>query len=126
MRTRMLDHGLSSGRFAVLMQILSSNGEGVTPSELAERTGFTRATITGFVDGLERDRLARRKGSRRDRRSLTVHLTPAGEELLRRILPDHFRRISTIMAPLSANDRRQLIRLLEKVAAGLDSLEEGE
>ena len=39
-------HGLSPGRYAVLMELYQTPA-GLAPSEIAERIGVTRATITG-------------------------------------------------------------------------------
>jgi hypothetical protein len=41
-------YGLSMGKFTLLMQLLQ-NEQGLTPSECAERSGVTRATITGLL-----------------------------------------------------------------------------
>src|SRR6266496_3207581 len=71
---------LSSGRFTVLMLLmkrctLASEKGIVTPAELADMAGCTRATMTGLVDTLERDGLVKREPDSRDRRMLTVNLT---------------------------------------------------
>src|SRR5262245_65007808 len=47
-------HGLSPGRYAVLMALFARD-EPLAPSEIAERLGVTRATITGLVAGLVSD-----------------------------------------------------------------------
>ena len=115
-------HHISEGRFGVLMALWSSSerpgGDGrnaLTPAELADRTGVTRATITGLVDTLEKDGLVTRAPHQEDRRMLSVTLTPRGRELLREILPGHFRRMSWLMATLSEQERVTLVRLLGKV-----------
>ena len=46
---------------------------------------------------------------------LSVGLTARGEKLLRRILPEHFRRMAWLMDPLSEHERKSLVRLLGKV-----------
>jgi DNA-binding MarR family transcriptional regulator len=89
----------------------------LTPAELADRTGVTRATITGLVDTLERADLVTRTPHPEDRRMMSVGLTKRGEKLLTRIMPEHFRRMAWLMAPLSENDRRTFVRLLTKVLA---------
>src|SRR5437867_3569885 len=64
--THLATHGLTQGRFGVLMALWGScrrAGDRIaplSPAELAERTGVTRATITGLVDTLERDGLVTR------------------------------------------------------------------
>lgn len=115
------DHGVSSGRFTILMLLYKrqifcrENGGAVAPAELADMVGCTRATITGLVDTLERDRLVRRVPDEKDRRMMTVNITPKGAALLMKILPGHLKRISNLMACLSEPERKTLVRLLEKV-----------
>eukprot|EP01034_Spumella_vulgaris_P017990 gene17990-22966_t len=51
---RLAPHNLSEGKF-VLLFLLHQMAEGLSPHELADRAGVTRATVTGLLDGLERD-----------------------------------------------------------------------
>lgn len=51
---RLAPHRLSEGKF-VLLCLLHDRSEGLAPHELATRAGVTRATVTGLLDGLERD-----------------------------------------------------------------------
>src|SRR5690349_7813726 len=56
--------GLSQGRFTVLMLLYDKTGgepSALTPAQLADQAGVTRATITGLVDTLERDGMVTRK-----------------------------------------------------------------
>jgi len=113
-------HAITQGGFGVLMALWgkcrSGNGAPkLSPAALAERTGVTRATMTGLVDTLERDGLVRRAPDRDDRRMMTVELTPRGEKLLLRILPNHFRQMAWLMAPLTEPERKTLVRLFTKV-----------
>jgi DNA-binding MarR family transcriptional regulator len=95
------------------------NGETSTPAELAEKAGVTRATMTGLIDTLEKDGLARRETDPNDRRTVLVRLTPAGEALLESTLPDYFRCVSDLMQPLEDEERRQFVALLQKIQRGL-------
>lgn len=113
-------HDISQGRFGVLMALWGNcRREGghvpLTPAELAERTGVTRATITGLVDALVRSGHVTRTPHPEDRRMYSVGLTPQGEELLRQILPGHMREMAWLMEPLSESERRMLVSLLTKL-----------
>jgi DNA-binding MarR family transcriptional regulator len=113
-------NNLSPGRFTVLMLLYDKvAGEPVplTPAELADKAGVTRATITGLVDTAERDGLVSREHDSGDRRMMQVHLTPKGRAAIEEILPIHFQRMSTLMSSLSEHERKTLVRLLNKVAA---------
>jgi DNA-binding MarR family transcriptional regulator len=110
--------GLSQGRFTVLMLLFDQNNgspHALTPAQLAEQSGVTRATMTGLIDTLERDGMVVRTPDRDDRRQVSVQLTPHGLDFLQSMLPDHFARINTLLAPLSETERRTLVKLLGKI-----------
>jgi DNA-binding MarR family transcriptional regulator len=116
-------HGLSQARFIVLMQ-LQREDEGLRPAELAERTGVTRATMTGLLDGLEKEGLVLRKAHAEDGRMSVVRVSARGRQRLEGVLPDHYRRTAALMRGLSAKERGQLTELLAKVAAGIPHVRE--
>jgi len=113
------EHNMTPGRFTVMM-LLYDKMEGHpiprTPAEIAEMAGVTRATITGLVDTLVRDGLVTRAHDSGDRRMMLIHLTPKGHDLLKDILPRHFKQMAAQMAPLDEHERRALVRLLNKLA----------
>ncbi|NJL10289.1 MAG: MarR family transcriptional regulator [Calothrix sp. SM1_7_51] len=114
-------YGLSAGKFTVLMQLYTAK-QAIPPSEFAERANVTRATITGLLDGLEREGFIQRKPHARDRRMLTIHLTDSGTALIESILPDHFCRTKGLMANLTSKEKKTLVKLLIKVCSGVPAL----
>ncbi len=118
-------HRISQGRFSVLLLLLRKEAgcpEPSTPAELADLCGVTRATMTGLIDTLERDGLVTREPDPRDRRMMAVQLTQRGRERLQEVLPGHFRRMALLMAGLTEDERKILVKLLLKIlqrAAGL-------
>ncbi len=117
-------HGISQGRFAVLMTLKKAQGEPKTPAQIADNIGVTRATITGLVDGLVKDGYVDRSPHPKDRRKLNVNLTKAGNNFLTKLLPDHFRRIAGLMKSLKKKERYSLVDLLAKVEEGITELRE--
>jgi DNA-binding MarR family transcriptional regulator len=116
-------NGISQGRYLALMMLDRPCTEnGMLPSELAEKLGVTRATVTGLLDGLEKDVLISRQMHPEDRRAFCIQLTDKGREFLAALLPDHYRRIAGLMAHLNDEERHQLVALLAKVAQGQDAL----
>ena len=112
-------NGTSQGRYMVLMMLdRPCVAEGMSPSELADKLGVSRATVTGLVDGLERDGLVTREGHPEDRRAFCIQLTEKGKQFLAALLPDHYRRVAGLMAHLDTEERRQLVALLAKVSLG--------
>lgn len=121
MQSRLAQLGISEGRLR-LLGILLDRPQPATHSELAEESGVTKGTITGLVDGLERDGYVRRLPDKRDRRVSRIALTAAGEAYLDEILPEHLARLARVMNGLSAQEQCTLVSLLRKVHAGLPAM----
>lgn len=118
--SNLAQHNITQGRFGVMMSLLNhcrQDGQGspLSPAILAEKAGVTRATMTGLIDTLERDGLVTRAPDPDDRRMMAVCLTSKGEDVMHGILPEHFRRIATLMRTLSEPERKTLVRLLGKI-----------
>ncbi|KRG65022.1 MarR family transcriptional regulator [Stenotrophomonas humi] len=111
-------HGLSEGRF-VLLFLLDATMDGLAPNVLAERAGVSRATVTGLLDGLEREALIERVADDNDRRALRIHLTRKGRQTAKKVFDQHGRWIAGLFGNLDSNERRQLTVLLDKVAGNL-------
>lgn len=110
-------HGLLQGRFLALL-MLNSEPEGrATHSHLARSCGVTPATMTTFVDGLERDGLVVRKTRTDDRRRVEVALTPAGVSRLASLMPACHETIVALLAPLSPAERALVDGWLVSVAS---------
>lgn len=123
-------YNVSSGRFTVLMllfkrQTLAEKDGVITPAELADMAGCTRATMTGLIDTLERDDLVKRVPDEKDRRMMTVSLTAKGQALLKKMLPGHFKRLAKIMSCLSEPERKTLVKLLGKISEQVSAVSGG-
>ncbi|ABF90671.1 transcriptional regulator, MarR family [Myxococcus xanthus DK 1622] len=111
-------HGLSEGRF-VLLFLLDAAHDALAPNKLAERAGVTRATVTGLLDGLEREALIERHYDAQDRRALRIRLTRKGKQTAKQVFDQHSRWIASLYGNLSAAERGQLTALLDKLAGNL-------
>ena len=104
---------LPPGRVGILLLIEANPG--VTQSRLAHAVGLDRSTLVGVLHALQaRELLERRRGE--DRRTNGLWLTRAGRTLvaaLKRRIRAHERRVA---AGLTAEERDQLLALLEKLA----------
>lgn len=111
------NYQLSEGKFCTLL-VLHQHGElGIAPSELAAKVGVTRATISNMLRRMERDGLVDIKPAAQDGRSKVVSLTQAGYELMEKVLPPHYLRVSKLMEKLTEAEQKELIMLLEKLSA---------
>ncbi|MCB5163768.1 MarR family transcriptional regulator [Streptomyces bambusae] len=113
--------GLSAGRYRVLVDLEDADGE-KSPSRLAQSLGVSRATVTGLVDGLEREGLVARRASAEDGRGSVVVLTARGAQRLRDMAGDHFARLQALVGGLTVEERGQFLDLLERITRGIGAL----
>lgn len=114
-------HGLLQGRWWVLILLMREDNKTSLPSLLAEKAGVSRATMTGLLDGLERESLIQRVFDTEDRRRVSVRLTKEGEAKLDEVMPDYYSRLRLCMQGLDETERATLQHLLTRLHAGLDA-----
>lgn len=114
---------LTLSQYGLLQPLADSDGARVR--ELAEQAGIAPSTATRILDALERRGVVDRRQSSRDRRGVTVTLTPAGRKLL--CGEDEWRRARErdFYAQLPAEERRLAPDLLRRLAALIDDLAAG-
>jgi DNA-binding MarR family transcriptional regulator len=113
-------HELLQGRWWVLVLLMRQDDLTSTPTDLAEKAGVTKATMTGFIDGLVREGLVTRITDDVDRRKLLIKLTDAGQQKLDIVLPDYYKKVSALMSLLNADQRASLLVNVNVLASGLD------
>lgn len=106
---------LSPGRMTALWMIASDPR--INQSTLAQRLSITRASVVKVVDSLEQPGLVQRLPVPGDRRSYALVVTALGLRELERHREAHARFEAELATALTRNERRQLMELLEKVAA---------
>lgn len=117
---RLAPQKLSEGKFVVLF-LLHDRPEGLSPHELADRAGVTRATITGLLDGLERDGFLRRRADADDRRKISVRLTAKGRKTARDLFNEHARWITALFTGVTADEKRVLSAVLTRIWRNTDA-----
>ena len=108
---------LSEGKFCALIVLHQRGEKGMAPSELAEKVGVTRATISNMLQRMERDGLVDIRPAEQDGRGKIVNLTQTGCDFMEEILPPHYLRVSKLMEKLTEDEQKKLIMLLEKLSA---------
>jgi MarR family transcriptional regulator, 2-MHQ and catechol-resistance regulon repressor len=78
---------LTPSQFDVIATL--GDTEGMTCSELSEKTLVTKGTLTGVLDRLVSKGLIRRDAIRKDRRYTKVSLTAKGDALFRQTFASH-------------------------------------
>ncbi|HEX9843621.1 MAG TPA: MarR family transcriptional regulator [bacterium] len=71
--------------------------------------------VTMVIDNLEKRGLVERRRDQKDRRFVSVHLTPAGERLIAEVFPRHVQSIVEELAPLAGDEQDALARLCRKL-----------
>jgi DNA-binding MarR family transcriptional regulator len=105
---------LTSVQYAALHAI--AHNAQVDATRLSALIAFDRSTIGDVLERMEAKGWIERTGSDRDRRIKLVRLSPAGEDLLRRVGPAVARVQQRLLTPLAEADREVLVRLLGQLA----------
>ena len=110
---QLADFRLSVSQFGIL-EALYHLGP-MCQKDIAEKILKSAGNITMVVDNLEKRGLVVREKSSVDRRIHRIRLTGKGNLLIAEIFPDHAKRIRERMAVLSAEELKELSRLLKKL-----------
>ena len=92
---------------------------GAIQREIAALTRTTAASVSSLVQGLERRGLIERRTADGDERRKRVYATPAGIDLIAGFDDAMLAVDDVLLASLDQSERADLLRLLEKVTAGL-------
>ncbi|MDB4941572.1 MAG: Transcriptional regulator, MarR family [Labilithrix sp.] len=104
-----------TGPQLTVVKLLEQVGE-LSLSELSERIRAQNSTVTGIIDRMEREGLVVRERSKEDRRVVHIKLTPKGASIARDIPLEPMEIVKGALASLSAQEMRDLVRLLTKLA----------
>jgi DNA-binding MarR family transcriptional regulator len=105
--------GLSRARLSALSVIVFRGP--LTLGDLATAEGVRSATMTGIVNGLERDGLVRRRPHGTDRRAVSVEATAAGRRVLERARSRRIEQVAARLDDLSDDELDLLGRAAELV-----------
>ncbi len=122
-RTVAAQTGITPGLLGML-QVIAAN-PGLAQSRLAEAMEVDRSTIVKVVDQLQARGLIVREPSPSDKRSWGLRLTPAGAVELPRMQRLMQAHEDEFAAPLSPEERQQLIGLLARLYERADEAAEG-
>ncbi len=92
-------------------------GPGRSQQALADEFGMPPSRMVAFIDELEEKGLVERRRHDRDRRVHLLHLTKAGEKMMRQLAGVGQDAEEALLGALDENERQQLNELLGRVAA---------
>lgn len=107
--------GLNFARYRYLVTLMR---EEMTVDEIAARMHTSRASVSEYLPSLESDGLIERRPNPADGRSSFVRLTTKANRLMKTAIPLHCNNIEAGMRRLSINERKQLVKLLQKCDFG--------
>jgi DNA-binding MarR family transcriptional regulator len=106
-------------QFAILNALIDEPGEDQVT--LARQVAFDAATFGSVTGRLEARGWVRREADPHDRRRKLLWVTPEGEHAALRMKTAVRKAQQRILAPLSEDERQQLIGLLDRLVAGHDA-----
>ncbi|MEO0395627.1 MAG: MarR family winged helix-turn-helix transcriptional regulator [Leptolyngbyaceae cyanobacterium] len=106
-------YDLSSGKFTVLLALHQCPT--LTPTECAQAVEVTGGTISGLLNGLERQKLIVRSQHPNDGRMNAICLSEAGQTLMSDLVPAYLNWTTALMAELDKTEKIVLNRLLRKL-----------
>lgn len=105
--------GLTPRQFAVLTTI--AEDEGLTQTDLVERTGIDRSTLADIVARLLTRGLIQRRRAKEDGRAYAIKLTSQGWRGLREAEPGAAAADSRLLAALPASKRQEFLDTLHLI-----------
>jgi len=114
------DYGLEFWEFDVLATLRRSGAPyELSAGALLKTAMVTSGAITNRVDRMEAKGLVERVRDPGDRRGVRIRLTPAGLDLIDKLVPLHVANERRLLADLTADDSGTLADLLRILATGL-------
>jgi DNA-binding MarR family transcriptional regulator len=101
---------------AGILKVLDQS-DGLSQQGLGETLGAFPSRLVGLIDELERLGLVERRDNPADRRSYSLHINPAGREMLIRIGRAGCENQDTLCDALTESEKAQLGSLLARIAA---------
>lgn len=115
------DAGLSFAQYRVLMHLFFAEQMGerteLNPSEISDRQGVSRNTMSSFIRNLEDEELVERRLDPDDRRRFNISLTDAGRDVVRQHTRRHLETIDHFFGALRSDEQLELLKLLQQLEA---------
>lgn len=112
--------GMSLAQYRILMHLFFAENIGerneLNPSEISERQGVSRNTISSLIRNLEDEGLIARTLNQQDRRKFNISLTADGRALVSQYAREHLSRVSQCFDGLTETEQETLSKLLNKIS----------
>ena len=108
-------HGSSRSRYLILMVLYHCRETKMQPNEIAKQLNVTRGNMTSIIDGMIREELVTKTHDINDRRQVWIEPTAKAEAFLKKMLPDHFKRVAKLMSAVSKSEIESFIETSRKL-----------
>jgi DNA-binding MarR family transcriptional regulator len=120
--------GLSYAQYRLLLNLLfAEEAEGcdqLNPSEISDRQGISRNTVSALIRSLEEDGLIERHLDQADRRKFNISLTAGGRERVLQHARHHFHAVHDCFRTLDAAEQETMSHLLDKLFVSLSAVDQ--
>jgi DNA-binding MarR family transcriptional regulator len=120
------DAALSFAQYKVLMHLFFAEQMGdrsdLNPSEISNRHGVSRNTMSSLIRSLEETGLLERRLDPDDRRRFKISLTEKGRSLVIDYARHHLTMVGSCFSALTIDEQETLSQLLRKVRAQVETV----
>ncbi len=109
-------HGFTFMQWVVLIYL--RDGIALNAKDICAEFHYDSGALTRVIDQLEERGYIERQRSRNDRRSIELHLTVSGRELVQSLVPVVVDRLNLALSDFTRAEVQELTRLLNKLIAG--------
>ncbi len=110
------DFDLTASQFDILQHLYFEGSKRMT--ELSEKVGVTKSTMTGLVSRLESAGYVKKLRFAKDKRVTVVEISLDGEKIIKKVIE---RRVKFITASLKNVDHLELLGNLKKISEAISS-----
>ena len=109
--------------FGHILDLLSQN-DGLRQQQIAELLDIRPQSASEAIANMEQAGLVRREPDEQDRRSSRIYITPEGQQRQAELLARRVENARRVLAPLTEEEKKTLLKLLEKVTDALQENKE--
>ncbi|KRW95160.1 MarR family winged helix-turn-helix transcriptional regulator [Paracoccus sp. MKU1] len=110
----LIGEDLTATQFSILFRLLEQDAP-ISQNALGRMVAMDAATTKGVITRLLQRELVSMRKDEVDRRRYLIEITPAGRALVTRLMPRMKRITQETLAPLSADEAGELLRLLSRI-----------
>jgi DNA-binding MarR family transcriptional regulator len=116
---RLLEQGLYAGQDKIILALAEENGQ--TPGTLAQKLGVKPPTITKTINRLAAQGFLEKRSSDLDARRTHIFLTPAGEDVIRKIEYSLRKIEEQALQGIERSNVKILKRVLDQISQNLSA-----